>query len=75
MEIVPMLHSTVHRPTDNKPVTVDVDGEPQGVLISDPAGFRFVAVRLEAFDVDGQIFSSFEAAQAALRQAMDAHTP
>lgn len=65
-----MLHTTVHKPNDHRPVTVDVDGEPQGVLVTGPDGLRFVAVRLEAFEVDGQTFASVEAAQAALRQVI-----
>jgi hypothetical protein len=70
-----MLHTNVHKPTANKPITVDVDGEPQGVLVNAPDGLRFVAVRLEAFDVDGQTFASLEAAQAAIRQVMGAADP
>lgn len=64
-----MLHATVNKPADPKPVTVDLDGEPLGVLVNAPEGYRFMAVRLEAFEIDGRTFASVEAARDALRQA------
>lgn len=65
-----MQHAHFEKPNSAKPIAVDVDGEPQGVLVQDDEGYRFLAVRLDAFGVDGQIFKSVEAAELALRHAL-----
>lgn len=65
-----MQHPFVNKPNGNKPVTIEVDGEPLGVVIPDPEGFRFLAVRFNAFGMDGQTFDSVEAAQAAVSEAL-----
>ena len=65
-----MQHSHFEKPRSTRPIAIDIDGEPKGVLISLDEGFRFVAVRLDAFGVDGQVFATVEAAEAALRIAM-----
>lgn len=67
-----MQHPFVDKPNGNKPVTIAVDGEPLGVVIPDPEGVRFLAVRFNAFGIDGQIFSSVEAAQIAAMEAVAA---
>lgn len=65
-----MQHQTFSsRPPSPKPVAIEVDGEPLGVVIPSADGFRFLAVRLSAFPLDGQVFASIEAAQAAIGEA------
>jgi hypothetical protein len=64
-----MQHSIVEKPNGNKPIAIVVDGEPLGVVIPGPEGFRFLAVRFNAFRIDGLTFDSIEAAQAAAREA------
>ena len=65
-----MQHAHVEKPHSAKPIAVDIDGEPKGVLVAHDAGFRFLAVKLDAFGVDGQVFASIEAAEAAVRDAL-----
>lgn len=67
-----MQHPFVDKPTDSKPVTIEVDGEPLGVVIPDPEGYRFLAVRFHAFALDGQTFESIEAARTAVSAAVTA---
>ena len=59
-----MQHSTSQKP-HVRPIAIEVDGEPLGVVIAAPEGFRFLAVRFNAFGIDGQVFPSVEAAQLA----------
>ncbi|CAN7259454.1 hypothetical protein ASC89_03750 [Devosia sp. Root413D1] len=65
-----MQHAHFEKPHSAKPIAVDIDGEPKGVLVAHDAGFRFLAVKLDAFGVDGQVFASIEAAEAAVRDAL-----
>jgi len=65
-----MQHTPVEKPNGNKPITIEVDGEPLGVVVPEDAGFRFLAVRFNAFAIDGQIFASIEAAQEAVSVAI-----
>ncbi len=65
-----MQHAHFEKPHSLKPIAVDVDGEPKGVLVVQDTGFRFLAVKLDAFGVDGQVFASIEAAEAAVRDAL-----
>lgn len=67
-----MQHPIVDKPHENRPITIEVDGEPLGVVIPDPRGFRFLAVRFHAFSLDGQTFDSLEAAQTAVSKAVAA---
>ena len=64
-----MQHSFVEKPNTNKPIAIEVDGEPLGVVIPEPEGFRFLAVRFNAFGIDGMTFASVEEARAAARDA------
>lgn len=64
-----MQHAHFEKPHSAKPIAIDVDGEPKGVLVALEAGFRFLAVKLDAFGVDGQVFETIEAAEAAVRDA------
>jgi len=65
-----MQHAHFEKRQSAKPIAIDVDGEPKGVLVTLDHGFRFLAVKLDAFGVDGQIFDTVEAAEAAVRDAM-----
>ena len=53
----------------NGSVTV-TSREPQGVVFPGPEGFRFLAVRFNAFGIDGQTFASVAAAQLAASRAV-----
>jgi hypothetical protein len=64
-----MTHA--EKPPGNRPVTIEVEGEPLGVVVPEREGFRFLAVRLNAFAIDGQVFGSVEAAERAASKAMD----
>ena len=64
-----MQHSFVEKPNSNKPIAIEVDGEPLGVVIPDADGFKFLAVRFHAFGIDGLTFASVEEARAAARKA------
>ena len=59
---------TSHAPS--RPATVEIDGEPLGVVIPEGEGVRFLAVRLSAFPLDGRTFPSLEAARIALGEAV-----
>ena len=62
-----MQHQTFSsRPPAPKPIAIEVDGEPLGVVIPADEGFRFLAVKLNAFAVDGKIFTTVEAARDAV---------
>lgn len=65
-----MQHAHFEKPHSAKPIAVDIDGEPKGVLVAHDTGFRFLAVKLDAFGVDGQVFATIEAAEAAVRDAL-----
>lgn len=61
-----MQHQTISRPPAPRPVTIEVDGEPLGVVVPAGEGYRFLAVRLNAFAVDGRLFTTVEAARDAV---------
>jgi len=65
-----MQHTSAQPPLQ-KPIAIEVAGEPQGVVIPSAEGFRFMAVRLPVFPLDGVIFESIEAAEAAAAIALD----
>ena len=64
------MHQHISPPPARRPITIEVDGEPQGVVIPAAAGVRFLAVRLSAFALDGAEFDSVEAARMALVDAV-----
>jgi hypothetical protein len=68
-----MQHQSFSRPQAPKPIAIEVDGEPLGVVVPADEGFRFLAVRLSAFVVDGQIFTTVEAARDAVTEAVHLH--
>ncbi len=54
-----------------KPIVIAVDGEPQGVVVPNGDDFRFMAVKLGVFPLDGQIFDSVAAAREAARTVVE----
>jgi hypothetical protein len=69
MERFSMQH-TVERALDQRPIVIEVSGEPQGVVVPAAGRFRFVAVKLPVFAIDGREFGSVEEAQAAAKAAV-----
>jgi hypothetical protein len=59
------MQHIVAQPQLLKPIAIDVAGEPLGVVIPSAEGFRFLAVRLPVFPLDGVVFPTVEAAQRA----------
>lgn len=57
----------------SKPVLIEIRGEPRGIVTPSGGGYRFVAVRLEAFALDGQWFSGIAEARHAVGVAVRAH--
>jgi hypothetical protein len=45
------------------------------VVVREEAGFRFLAVRYNAFAIDGQVFASVEAAREAVGEAVGGFRP
>ena len=66
------MQHPVERPIEAKPIVIEVRGEPLGVVVRTGAQFRFLAVKLPVFGIDGQVFSSIEEARAAASAAMRA---
>ncbi len=54
----------------HKPIVIEVGGEPLGVVVPAEGGYRFLAVKLPAFAVDGQHFPSVETAHIAVSEAV-----
>lgn len=70
-----MQHQTFpSRPPVPKPIAIEVDGEPLGVVIPADEGFRFLAVKLNAFAVDGKIFTTVESARDAVSAVVHIET-
>ena len=65
-----MQELSLNRAERLKPIVIEVSGEPQGVVVADAEGYRFLAVKLPAFAIDGQRFPSIEMAHLAVRQAV-----
>lgn len=65
-----MQHQSISRPPTPRPIAIEVDGEPLGVVVPADEGYRFLAVRLNAFAVDGKVFTTIEAARAAVSAAV-----
>lgn len=64
-----MQHTPSGRPQDQRPIVIEVEGEPLGVVVPAGRGFRFLAVKLPVFAIDGQTFDTIEAATAAATDA------
>lgn len=50
-----------------KPIVISVHGEPQGVVVPSEGTYRFMAVKLGVFPLEGQIFETITAAREAAR--------
>jgi hypothetical protein len=69
-----MQESTVDRAKAHRPTVIEVAGEPLGVVVPHEGGYRFLAVKLPAFAVDGQHFETVEKAHFAVTQAVRDHS-
>ena len=67
-----MQLARIEKPQDTRPIAIDVDGEPKGVVVAHDRGFRFLAVKFDAFAVDGQVFETVQQAEDAVRTAVRA---
>jgi hypothetical protein len=65
-----MQESNLDRAKAQRPIVIEVGGEPLGVVVPQNDGFRFLAVKLPAFAVDGQYFPTVEQAHFAVTQAV-----
>lgn len=65
-----MQHANVAKPNGNRPISIEVAGEPLGVVVREDGAYRFIAVRFNAFAIDGRRFDSVEAAREAARGAI-----
>ncbi len=64
-----MQYAPVRAPAQ-KPIVIEVGGEPFGVVIPSESGFRFMAVRFPVFPLDGKLFETVDAATLAARDAV-----
>lgn len=64
-----MQESSLHPARAHRPIVIKVGGEPLGVVVPNDHGFRFLAVKLPAFAVDGHQFDSVEKAYQAVSEA------
>ncbi len=67
-----MQHEIISPPPTGRPIAIEVDGEPLGVVVPSDEGYRFLAVRYAAFPLDGQVFESVEEARSTLGAAIHA---
>ena len=67
-----MQYQTISRPPTAKPIAIEVDGEPLGVVVPSGEGYRFLAVRFAAFPLDGRIFESVEDARTTIGASIQA---
>lgn len=65
-----MQESSVDRANALRPIVIEVAGEPQGIVVPHQGGYRFVAVRLPAFAIDGYQFETLEKAHFAVTAAV-----
>ena len=65
-----MQESNLDRANAHKPIVIEVGGEPLGVVVPHEGGYRFLAVKLPAFVIDGQQFETVEKAHFAVSQAV-----
>jgi len=66
-----MQENSLNRAERLRPIVIEVGGEPQGVVVPSEGGYKFVAVKLPAFAMDGQHFPSIETAHLAVRRAVE----
>ncbi|ODT66496.1 MAG: hypothetical protein ABS75_27375 [Pelagibacterium sp. SCN 63-23] len=65
-----MQENSLNRAASLRPIVIEVAGEPQGVVVPDAGGYRFVAVKLPAFAMDGRHFPNVETAHRAVSLAV-----
>ena len=65
-----MQENSLRRAETLRPTVIEVAGEPQGVVVPTEGGYRFLAVKLPAFAIDGQQFETVEKAHFAVSQAV-----
>lgn len=65
-----MQENSLKRAERLRPIVIEVAGEPQGVVVPDAGGYKFVAVKLPAFAMDGHHFPSIELAHIAVTRAV-----
>ena len=66
-----MQERSLDRTQSDKPIVIEVAGEPLGVVVPHAdGGYRFLAVKLPAFAIDGQQFETVEKAHFAVSQAI-----
>ncbi len=66
-----MHENNLNRAVRHRPTVIEVAGEPLGVVVPEADGYKFVAVKLPAFPVDGQHFASIELAHLAVQQVVE----
>ncbi len=54
-----------------KPIVIAVHGEPQGVVVPTGGDFRFMAVKLGVFPLDGKVFASVAEAHRAAMEIVE----
>lgn len=65
-----MQEQNLDRTKVQKPIVIEVGGEPLGVVVAHELGFRFLAVKLPAFAIDGQTYATVEKARIAASEVM-----
>lgn len=68
-----MQENSLDKSKAQRPIVIEVAGEPLGVVVPHAAGYRFLAVKLPAFAIDGQHFTTVEQAHFAVSQAVRKH--
>ena len=66
------MEHPVERPIAARPTVIEVHGEPLGVVIPSGERFRFLAVKLPVFAIDGVLYDSVEDARRAANAAVTA---
>lgn len=67
-----MHENNINRAVRHRPTVIEVAGEPQGVVVPEANGYKFMAVKLPAFPIDGQHFPTIELAHRAVREVVEA---
>lgn len=65
-----MQENSLNKAVTHRPTVIEVGGEPLGVVVPAEGGYRFLAVKLPAFVVDGQHYPSIEIAHKAVSDAV-----
>lgn len=65
-----MQEKNLRNVNSQRPTVIEVGGEPLGVVVPAEGGYRFLAVKLPAFAVDGRHFPSIEHAHIAVSEAV-----